>query len=134
MSSKLIAELVAYSRSYLGFPHPAPQRALGGRAGLFGSLVCRAAEQHQRADELVVTLLGPAAKELDLLPFVGRLDAPSASLAVPIRGSPSPCCAVALSPKAAGTEGCHTAVFAASRGSLNEPDRGDPLPTAQVLL
>jgi hypothetical protein len=32
-------------------------------------------EQHQRADELVVPLLGTAAQELDLLPLVGRLDA-----------------------------------------------------------
>src|SRR5215211_5757303 len=31
-------------------------------------------EQNQGADELVVPLLGPAAQELDLLPFVGRLD------------------------------------------------------------
>src|SRR5687767_10899833 len=53
---------------------PAPQRATGGRACLVRPPVRRAAEQDQGADELVVPLLGPPAKELDLLPLVGRLD------------------------------------------------------------
>jgi hypothetical protein len=57
--------------------HLPPQRAPGGRPGLLGPPVRRGAKQHQRSDQLVVPLLGPPAQELDLLPLVGRLDAPS---------------------------------------------------------
>src|SRR5215212_4914362 len=53
-----------------------PQRATRGRPGLLRAPVSRAAEQHQGADELVVSLLGPAAQERYLLPGCGRLDAP----------------------------------------------------------
>src|SRR5215208_2861528 len=45
----------------------------------------RRAEQHRRADELVIPLLGPGAQELDLLPVLGRLDAPLASVAAHVR-------------------------------------------------
>ena len=52
--------------------YPALQRAFAGRTRRTGAFGRGAAEEHQRADELVVALLGPAAKELDLLPFVGQ--------------------------------------------------------------
>ena len=41
------------------------QGAFGGRSGLLRALGSRTAEQHERADELVVLLLRPGAQELD---------------------------------------------------------------------
>jgi hypothetical protein len=64
---------------------PALQRALRGRAGLLRALGGQATEQHRRADELVVPLLGPGAQELDLLPVLGRLDAAPAPVAAHVR-------------------------------------------------
>ena len=60
----------------------------GGRAGFPGSPVRRSAEQHQGPDQLVVPLLGPAAQELDLLPLVGRPDAPPAPAPAHLRFPP----------------------------------------------
>ena len=57
---------------------PALQSALGGGARLLGALGRGAAEEHHRADELVVALLGPAAQKLELAPLVRRLGAPAA--------------------------------------------------------
>src|SRR5215217_8355851 len=94
--------------------HPALQRALRGRARrLRRALRGRATEQRQRADELVVPLLGPAAQEFDLLPFVGRLDTEPTAIPAhphpPLKRHPA-----AASNGAAGREACHRRSFAAS--------------------
>ena len=80
----------------------------------FGSLFAlggRATGQHQRADGLVVPLLGPGAQELDLLPLFRRLDAVPAPVPASLRhpaGTPE---------AAAGSEACYKRGFAASPGS-----------------
>lgn len=53
--------IVRAHRSSMSPPkrHPALQRALGSRSGLFGAFRSRATGQHQRPDKLVVSLLGP---------------------------------------------------------------------------
>ncbi len=42
----------------------ATDRTLGGRAGLVGTLGYRAAENHDRTDEFVLSLLGPFQQQL----------------------------------------------------------------------
>jgi hypothetical protein len=133
---------LACSESRRGSPSPrrrsgrlyAAQRSLGGRAGLQCTFGRGATEQDQWTDELVFPLLGPPAKELDLLPLVGRLDAAPAPLRAHLR-SPSPCCAAAALLSAAGTEGCHKRWLAASSvGGFGRSVGSALFPTTSVLL
>src|SRR5215217_5202904 len=84
-------------------PRPSLEGPLGSRTRLTCALGGGAAEEHERADELVVPLLRPQAQQLELLPVVGRPDAPSAPRCVHPR-TPS---LTARDGRAAGTEGCH---------------------------
>lgn len=72
---------------FLEAAHPAVERALRG-AGLARPLRHGASEQHQRRYLLVGALRRPPAQQRELLPFVGRLDAPTARRPAHIRFPP----------------------------------------------
>jgi hypothetical protein len=76
------------------------------------------AEQHQRTDELVFSLLRPGAEKLDLLPLFGWLDAPPTVRSAPHPGPPLP---AAILPHGAGWKACHNWPFAAKSGPAMRP-------------
>ena len=105
----------AFHALFLEAANLAVERTLGS-AGLSRPLRHRVPEQRERAYLLVSALLGPQAKQCELLPVVGRLDASSALRPAHTRSPLAPWLRGRRLSFAAGTEACHTSASHASSG------------------